>query len=322
MSELPRLSHIYQNHHTDSTRWQHFQPRNGDVVVCTSLKSGTNWMANIVLQLIFKDRDELPSLSQVAPWYDVKFKDIEEVNAALEGQTHRRLMKTHLALDGLPYYQQLNYIVVGRDPRDVAMSWWNHYSNMSIELVNGHPDNKETQLPPCPADFHEFWRNFMTRGWFDWDSEGYPMWGNMRHTQTWWNFRNLPNILFVHFNDLLVNLPEEIARIAAFLRIDATDEDIVKIAKNLTFASMKKDPYKHTPNPEPFLKKMFAEGADTFFFKGTNGRWKEKVDEQELALYEATAKKVLSEDCLKWLEGGRNVIEPSPVKKELADAEV
>ena len=41
----------------------------------------------------------------------------------------------------------------------------------------------------------------------------------MHHIQSWWNYRHLPNILFVHYNDLKENLTGEIRRIADFLAI-------------------------------------------------------------------------------------------------------
>lgn len=36
------------------------------------------------------------------------------------------MIKTHTALDGLPWDDRVTYVCVGRDPRDVALSWDNH----------------------------------------------------------------------------------------------------------------------------------------------------------------------------------------------------
>jgi aryl sulfotransferase len=55
----------------------------------------------------------------------------------------------------------------------------------------------------------------------------------------------------------------------------------------------------------PRLQKVWQNGPQTFFFKGSNGRWKEVLSEAELAQYEVTASKVLTPDCRAWLENGR-----------------
>jgi aryl sulfotransferase len=46
-------------------------------------------------------------------------------------------------------------------------------------------------------------------------------------------------------------------------------------------------------------------GPQTFFFKGSNGRWKDVLSADELALYDQTAANVLPSDCRGWLEHGR-----------------
>ena len=49
----------------------------------------------------------------------------------------------------------------------------------------------------------------------------------------------------------------------------------------------------------------FRDGAKTFFHKGTNGRWRDVLDEAELAMYEQTKAKTLTPDCARWVELGR-----------------
>jgi aryl sulfotransferase len=51
--------------------------------------------------------------------------------------------------------------------------------------------------------------------------------------------------------------------------------------------------------------RIFKEGAKTFFFKGTNGRWRDVLSAEELRLYEEKASQVLTPDCRAWLEQGR-----------------
>ena len=55
---MPRTTRVYQNHHLDSTRWQHIEPRDGDIIVTTSYKSGTTWTQGILNALLHPTREE------------------------------------------------------------------------------------------------------------------------------------------------------------------------------------------------------------------------------------------------------------------------
>ena len=49
-------------------------------------------------------------------------------------------------------------------------------------------------------------------------------------------------------------------------------------------------------------------GAERFFFKGTNGRWRDVLTDDDLALYD-TAAATLDPTLRQWLEHGRHAIE-------------
>ena len=52
---------------------------------------------------------------------------------------------------------------------------------------------------------------------------------------------------------------------------------------------------------------IFEGGAGRFFYQGSNGRWRDVLTDDDLALYDAAAATV--EPFLRaWLEGGRHVI--------------
>ena len=298
-NKTPQVTHMYQNHHLDSTRWDRFFPREGDIVVATPYKSGTTWMQLIVQALLWRGRPTT-DLHEISPWLDMRVRPIDDVIGQLEGQTHRRSIKTHLPLDGLPYFPEVRYIVVGRDARDVFMSLWNHYSNYtrgSYDRRNRKP-RTGNPLPECPSSARELWGKWISTGWFEWETEGYPFWSNMRHVQTWWEYRRLPNILFVHFEDLLSDLAGEIARVAGFLDIEVPREVLPKILDSVTFANVKRN----AESIWPGMEESFYGGAQTFFHKGTNGRWKAVLTDDDMGLYRDAVARELSADCAKWLE--------------------
>jgi aryl sulfotransferase len=304
--DLPVVEHVYQNHHFDSLRWNFFRPREDDIVIATSYKAGTTWMQGIVASLIFAGEAPPASLGDLSPWLDMRSFPLELVLTGLEGQAHRRFIKTHLPLDGLPFDPAIKYIFVARDARDVFMSLWNHYRNFpdtAFAALNTTPGRVGPEFSRCPDDIHEFWRGWITRGWFEWETEGYPYWSHLRHAQSWWNYRGLPNILLVHYADLLADLEGEIRRIADFLEIAPPKTAWPAIVGASSFAAMRAEAEK-TDEQWSF---GFNGGAKTFFNKGTNGRWREVLSDDELALYDDAAKRELTADCRHWLENGGRV---------------
>lgn len=119
--------------------------------------------------------------------------------------------------------------------------------------------------------------------------------------QSWWNYRHLPNILLVHFADLLANTPQQIRRIADYLDIAATDEQIAQIAQQTSLTAMR------TRAVEKDVRQVnvFVDGPRSFFYKGTNGRWRDVLTAEELAQFEEKAAKVLTPECRAWLEQGQ-----------------
>ncbi|MEJ2748458.1 MAG: sulfotransferase domain-containing protein, partial [Anaerolineae bacterium] len=299
----PQRTRIYDNHSLNSPAWDGYRPRPGDVVITTALKAGTTWMQNIVGNLIFQD-EPMPGLVwELTPWLDSSFGSPAEKLAQMEAQTHRRFLKTHLPLDALPYFPEVKYIYVGRDGRDVFMSLWNHYRHLQPDIFdhyNRHPSRRHDPFPPCPADIHDFFRLWISRSWFEWEQDGFPFWSLFYHVRSWWDFRHLPNILFVHFNDLLADLDGQMRRTAAFLDIPVHEATWPALVDKMTFKSMKANADKVVPGSGDFL----VGGAERFLNKGTNGRWRGILTAPELAQYEAAVQRQLTPDCRHWLKGG------------------
>lgn len=307
-STTPEVTRVYQNHHLDSTRWELYTPRDKDVIVSTAYKSGTTWTQMILHNLIHGNQDPMPELGSVTPWPDAYFHPVgrEDLGRWIEGLEGQRILKSHLPLDGLPYYDNVRYIIVGRDPRDVFMSLFNHYWNYTEGFYRDINDPKKLMgepFPICPEDPRELWPDWITRGWFEWEKEGYPFWSNLHHTQTYWDYKHLPNFLFLHYSNMLSDLDGAVREIAGFVRLEATDEDVERAVEATTFSNVKRS-IKATRPEDDSDNSMFKGGADAFFYKGTNGRWKDVLSKEDLKLYRQTTERVLSPDCLHWLETG------------------
>ncbi|MCH8035805.1 MAG: sulfotransferase domain-containing protein, partial [Proteobacteria bacterium] len=207
-----------------------------------------------------------------------------------------------------PYYAEVKYIIVGRDPRDVFMSFVNHYANYT-DLTYGALDfkNPGPDIPRYTDDIKTTWRNWISKGWFEWEQEGYPFWSNMHHTQTYWEFKSLPNFLFLHYADMLKDTPAAVRKIADFIDFDISEDKVDAVVEATLFDNVRTKALTLTEK-EDVKNRFFAGGTASFFFKGSNGRWKEVLDETDLAMYEDTKARVLSADCADWLENGGSVL--------------
>src|SRR5215217_7060175 len=195
-SRAPRTR--YRSITADSSRWDGFAFRPGDVVISTPPKSGTTWTQMLCALLIF-DGPQFPALlGEVSPWLDICTQPLAEVTAALIAQTHRRFIKTHTPLDGLPLRADVTYLVVGRDPRDVAVSWEHHAANMDfarfLELraeAVGNEDLAELPERPVPsADLVERFRTFVS----DETAGGPTLASVLHHLDTGWHRRHDPTV--------------------------------------------------------------------------------------------------------------------------------
>jgi aryl sulfotransferase len=157
---LPTKTRTYRNHMLDSERWLQIERRPDDIIIATPYKCGTTWMQTIVMHLIFQDLKPR-QVDEVSRWVDAAPIPIKDLRAVLDAQTHRRVLKSHLPMNGFYYRAEDKMIVVGRDPRDVFMSFCNHYAgytDVAYAKHNDWPGRPGAPLPPCPIPSASFGR--------------------------------------------------------------------------------------------------------------------------------------------------------------------
>jgi len=291
----PRKTRELMNHHMDSTVWNDFNFRPDDVVVATYAKSGTTWTQQIVGQLVFNG-DPSVAIHEISPWVDLRVPPKQDKLAALEAQTHRRIVKTHLPLGALVFDLQAKYIYIGRDGRDVVWSFYNHHRSANAlfyQVINDSPGRIGPPLDPPDPDIRNYFLTWLER-------DGFPLWSYWENIAGWWAARDLPNVHLVHFNALKADLSGEMRRIASFLEIDIAEADWPKILEHCSFDYMKA----HADKVAPLGGAVFEGGATSFINKGVNGRWRDILTDKDSAVYEQTAQAKLGDTCAEWLKTG------------------
>lgn len=214
----PAKTREFHNHHFDSSVWNQFRFRENDIIISTYAKSGTTWIQQIVAQLLFAGADDLP-VADMSPWLDLRVPPNDVKLAALEAQTHRRFIKTHLPVDALVYSPKAKYIYVARDGRDVVWSLYNHHANANdlwYAALNDTPGRVGPPIGRPPESIRQYFLDWL-------DGDGHPFWPFWESVASWWAIRNLPNLTLLHFEDLRRDLPGQMREVAAFLDI-AIDE--------------------------------------------------------------------------------------------------
>lgn len=291
----PTKTREMHNHHFDSTIWNDFHFREDDIVIATYAKAGTTWMQQIVAQMLFGGDPTLP-IAEMSPWLDLRVPPKDVKLAAVESQTHRRILKTHLPVDALVFSPRAKYIYIARDGRDVVWSMYNHHVNANAAwyaALNDTPGRVGASIEPPPEDIRQYWRDWLER-------DGHPFWPFWDNVRSWWNLRGLPNVLFVHFNALKQDMPGEMRTIAQFLDIPIDESRWQDIVTYCSFDWMKKNAAQSVPLGGAF----WDGGAEVFINKGINGRWRDTLKPKESVEYEARCERELGSDCARWLASG------------------
>ena len=304
MGTLPTIDHHYETFIFDSARWEGFVFRPDDILVCTSYKTGTTWTQMVCALLVHQAPEPPKPLSVMSPWLDMRTGKKEDIFTELESQTHRRIIKTHTPLDGLPYRDDVHYVFCGRDPRDVFMSMEHHLGNMDFErLAEVLAANGEKLMdppPPPPEDINERFKNWLTVPNFEWEEDGAPFWSHFQHCATYWKFRHLPNIHFLHYADMKADLEGEMRRLAKTLGIDVAEDLWPALVEAATFKSMKSN----AENTAPDANNKTWLSTSNFFHKGTSDQWVDALSDASKSFYSEVTRERYDAEMLDWLEKG------------------
>lgn len=298
----------YRNFVFDNARWEGFEFRPGDIVISTPPKSGTTWMQMMCAMLIFQRPSLHRPLTEISPWLDILTNKREVILEMLEAQTHRRFIKTHTPLDGLPFDPRVTYICVGRDPRDVAVSWHYHIMNLDSEAflrarekAVGLDDmtNGDVEVPSAPEDLRDH-----LRIWIDDDTPPERSISNLRstlhHFHTFWRERDRQNVLLFHYDDLKADLAGEMERLAQSLGIEIAEGQWRSLVDAATFDRMRRSAEQLVPE----TTNAIWQESQQFFRSGRSGQWAEVLSEAEVRRYAARLESLAPPDLATWAQNG------------------
>lgn len=283
----------YVSPEEDSARWDRFRFREGDIVVSTRSKSGTTWVQTICALLLHGPRLPAP-LPVLSPWLDHTLRPVDEVVADLEAQPHRRVVKTHTPLDGVPADPRATYLVVGRHPLDLAVSLYHQGDNIDrarLAELTGVPARARGPRPRL-HDWLVSWTRTQTTPQQQMDS----LVGVLHHATDAWQRQGRQDVVLVHYADLLADLEGEMRRLAAHLGVEVPEPAWPGLVEAATFASMRSRADELVPDAAGVLQDHAL-----FFRSGTSGTGSAVLTAEELRSYEQRVAGLAPPEVVAWL---------------------
>ena len=298
----------YRTMMTDSERWERFVHRPGDIVICTPPKSGTTWTQMLCALMIFDGPAFPAGLDAMSPWLDLLIRSEDEVFAIYEAETHRRFIKTHTPLDGLPLRDDVHYVVVGRDPRDVLVSWEHHLENMNLDVTIGHRaeavglddiDDYDQRPPPEPDPAVRF-RTFVEADWAP--GQLVSLANVLHHLQTGWDHRHEANVALFHYDEMQRDLVDSMVQLATACSIELDRDRLAELAPEAGLGRMRERANEVVPDISK--SEHWKDPAD-FFRSATAGEWVDRTTAEDRRRYDERVAELVTEDLARWVHCGR-----------------
>uniref|UniRef100_A0A0N4Z8F3 Sulfotransfer_1 domain-containing protein n=1 Tax=Parastrongyloides trichosuri TaxID=131310 RepID=A0A0N4Z8F3_PARTI len=234
-------------------------PRDDDVFVVTTPKSGTTWNLFICLNLL---RDNYMKGGSQEMFTDAPFLE-SFTKEVLDMFPVRRIFKTHFYYDWIPKSKTAKYIYTVRNPKDVLISYFHHIRNMKInEWEDG--------------DFNVMFDMFMNDRI---ESGGYFM-----HVKSWLPHIHEENVLFLVYEEMCRDLKGNIIKIAKFLggkanKVLENEKILDEVVETCTFKSMK--------DKNDLFSSDITMRTKTFIRKGGSKNWKKYLTKEQSDLIDA-----------------------------------
>lgn len=304
--QLLAPTRVLRDYLSNSMVWEDFLAQGGfvegDIVVADPFKAGTTWTQRIVQQILHNGEEPEGGLSDTSPWLDSSWGDHAGMLKVLGEQRDsgiRRVMKSHLPANALPIAPEARYVFVGRNGKDVGISFHNYLYNFSestmsqINAIHAEWSGDSTPLV-IPQDMQEFFDL-----WLDYD--GYQCCDLLDIMKSWWELRDEQNVLLLHYAQLKKDLPGQVARLAEFFSIDPASLRMDTIVEHCSFDYMSARAEKMAPFGGSHMS-----SAKAFFHKGLKRDHRNELTPAQVERFDRVALERLGSECAHWLETGES----------------
>lgn len=276
-----------------------------DIFVCSLPKCGSSWTHSIVWLLThglhYKDVDTIYRTERIqfdsAPKvYAAKEKACEilkndSTNSITEDAAHKmawnevfntsdtpRVIKTHSQVYCLPkkiWQKGAKIVYIARNPKDMIVSY-HHYLRATYNMDMSLDDTVDTIT-----------------------SDTYNRSPHLNHVLNFWRVRHLLNVLFVSYEDLVMNSFATIKKISDFLECKYTDNQLGELTDYVSFDKMKNNVALNREEDIIRMENRFGlkrpDSEFKFLRKGKVGGYRDELNEEQIEKIDNWTEK--------WLDG-------------------
>ncbi|GAU96008.1 hypothetical protein RvY_07516 [Ramazzottius varieornatus] len=239
-----------------------FEPRSTDICVAAFPKTGTTWMSALVYMLVNGAdpksllsgpplKFKMPYLEMTVPCGEKLDKEIKALDY-LKAKQGERTYLTHLNSNAIPQdiLKTAKVVYIYRNPKDTIVSM---YHFMKAAIWHGFNGSLEQMVDDFVTD------KCMNAPFFE-------------HVEGYWKLRNSPNIFVTSYEELSRDPKATVAKLAEFLKVEVTDEEVNAVCRQATFSQMRDNPLTNMAELESLglINARFSR----FFRTGEVGNWK------------------------------------------------
>lgn len=224
--------------------------RDDDVMICAYPKCGTHWVWEMV-QMIRSGEVRYDSRSKEVLMIDFMLKE------TLDSMPSPRTLNSHFLFRHLPKQiapMATKIIYINRDPRDVAVSLFNHMKGL------------KTAISSYTGEFADYLPLFLEGtvpfdSWFD-------------YTKDWQRtIEQHPDIpvLYLYYEDMKQDPVGAVKELSAFLGVQTSDNFCAAVAQACDFSKLRDAHVREKTDPLQF---MWKEDHPGIYRKGQTGDWK------------------------------------------------
>ncbi len=198
----------------------------------------------------------------------------------------------------------MTYLVVGRDPRDVATSMERHRANLDREVIGSALAALRTpqaSAPPTASPRPATQRDRV----LSWMNSHAPatgagmstLRGMLQHLDGAWQRRRAANVVLLHYADLSTDLPGQMRILAQRLSIEVPESQWDALTESATLPAMRRRAADLVPDERIGL---FRDSA-AFFAGGIHDQWQQLLHDDDLLHYHQRLNTLAPKDLIDWL---------------------